>query len=32
MDKEKILIRLSTQIDTLKAHINRLKRDGYKVH
>ncbi|NQU31924.1 MAG: hypothetical protein HQ521_01715 [Bacteroidetes bacterium] len=32
MDKEKILIRLSTQVDTLKAHINRLKRDGYKVH
>ena len=32
MDKEKVIIRLSTQIDTLKAHINRLKRKGYKVH
>ena len=32
MDKEKVLIRLSTQVDTLKAHINRLKREGYKVH
>ncbi len=32
MDKEKVIIRLSTQIDTLKAHINRLKREGYKVH
>jgi hypothetical protein len=32
MDKEKIIIRLSTQIDTLNAHINRLKRSGYNIH
>ncbi len=32
MGKEKTLIRLGTQIDTLRAHINRLKKTGYKVH
>jgi len=32
MDKEKIIIRLSTQVDTLKAHVNRLKKSGYNVH
>jgi hypothetical protein len=32
MSKEKILIKLGTQIDTLRAHINRLKRAGYDVH
>ncbi len=32
MDKEKIIIRLSTQINTLNAHINRLKKSGYKIH
>jgi len=32
MDKEKTLLRLSTQIDTLKAHINRLKKDNYEIH
>ena len=32
MDKEKKIIRLSTQIDTIKAHVNRLKKSGYSVH
>ena len=32
MDKEKTLLRLSTQVDTLKAHINRLKKEGYEIH
>ena len=32
MDKEKIIIRLSTQADTIKAHVNRLKKSGYNVH
>lgn len=32
MDKEKIIIRLNTQIDTINAHIKRLKKDGYKIH
>lgn len=32
MDKEKLIIRLSTQIDTIKAHVNRLKKSGYNVH
>ncbi len=32
MDKEKFLLRLSLEADTLKAHINRLKPTGYTVH
>ena len=32
MDKEKIIIRLNTQVDTLGAHIKRLKKEGYKIH
>ncbi len=32
MDKEKLIIRLSTQIDTIKAHVNRLKKSGYDIH
>ncbi len=32
MDKEKSLLRIATNIDTIKAHVNRLKRSGYKVH
>ncbi len=32
MDKEKFLLRLSLEIDTLKAHVNRLKPVGYKIH
>lgn len=32
MDKENLIIRLSTQIDTIKAHVNRLKKSGYSVH
>jgi len=32
MDKEKFLLRLSLEIDTLKAHVNRLKPAGYKIH
>lgn len=32
MDKEKILLGASANIDTIKAHINRLKRPGYKIH
>ena len=32
MDKEKSLLRIATNLDTIKAHINRLKRAGYKVH
>ena len=32
MDKENLIIRLSTQVDTLKAHVNRLKKSGYNIH
>jgi len=32
MDKEKTLLRLGIQIDTLKAHINRLKKGNYEIH
>lgn len=32
MDKEKIIIRLSTHIGTLNAHIKRLKKSGYNIH
>ncbi len=32
MDKEKFLLRLSLEIDTLKAHVNRLKPAGYNIH
>lgn len=32
MDKEKIIIKLSEQVDNLNAHINRLKKSGYKTH
>ena len=32
MDKEKSLLRIATNLDTIKAHVNRLKRAGYKVH
>jgi len=32
MDKEKFLLLLSLEIDTLKAHISRLKPAGYTVH
>ncbi len=32
MDKEKTLLRLSTQIDSIKAHINRLRKSNYKIH
>ncbi len=32
MKKEKIILQLSVEIDTLKAHIQRLKRDNYKLH
>ncbi len=32
MDKEKRIIRLITQIDSIKAHVNRLKKSGYNVH
>lgn len=32
MDKEKTLLSLNAQLDTLKAHINRLKKSNYKIH
>lgn len=32
MKKEKIILQLGVEIDTLKAHIQRLKRDNYKLH
>lgn len=32
MDKEKSLLRLSQEIDTFKAHVNRLKPAGYVIH
>ncbi len=32
MDTEKIIIKLSAQVDNLNAHINRLKKIGYKTH
>jgi len=32
MDKEKEILKLSTQIDTIKAHVNRLKKSGYSIH
>lgn len=32
MDKEKFLLRLNLEIDTLKAHVNRLKPAGYNIH
>lgn len=32
MDNEKILIGLSAHVDTIKAHVNRLKKGGYKIH
>jgi len=32
MDKEKIINRLSAQTDTIKAHVNRLKKSSYSVH
>ncbi len=32
MDTEKTLLKLSTQIDTIKAHINRLKKSNYNIH
>ena len=32
MKKENIILQLGVEIDTLKAHIQRLKRDNYKLH
>jgi hypothetical protein len=32
MRKEKIILQLGVEIDTLKAHIQRLKRENYKPH
>ncbi|MFA5419141.1 MAG: hypothetical protein WC341_11850 [Bacteroidales bacterium] len=32
MDKEKLLLRLSLEIDLFKAHVNRLKPVGYVIH
>ncbi|MDP2723643.1 MAG: hypothetical protein Q8O72_12885 [Bacteroidales bacterium] len=32
MDKEKLLLRLSLEIDLFKAHVNRLKPTGYVIH
>ncbi|MBC8319200.1 MAG: hypothetical protein H8E34_00590 [Bacteroidetes bacterium] len=32
MDKEKIIIKLITHIDTVKAHVNRLKKSNYNIH
>ena len=32
MKKEKIILQLGVEIDTIKAHIQRLKRDNYKLH
>ncbi len=32
MEKEKFLLRLSLELDTFKAHVNRLKPDGYTIH
>jgi hypothetical protein len=32
MEKEKIILQLGVEIDTLKAHIQRLKKENYKVH
>ena len=32
MKKEKIILQLGVEIDTLKAHIQRLKKENYKIH
>ena len=32
MEKEKIILQLGVEIDTLKAHIQRLKKENYKLH
>lgn len=32
MKKEKIILQLGVEIDTLKAHIQRLKKDNYSLH
>ena len=32
MKKDKIILQLGVEIDTLKAHIQRLKKDNYKLH
>ncbi len=32
MDKQKTILRLSSQIDTIKAHIVRLKKRNYEIH